>query len=215
MPWVENFLEWLNQFPTWIGILILGLGALIEYVFPPFPGDTVVVAGAVLVGAAGWPWWGVWGSVIAGSIIGSMFNYWIGQWLVNRPDGHWARRLVESEKVAPKLAKIKRHLARRSTYYLLMNRFIPAFRALIFLASGMSGVDARKVALLAGISAALWNAMLVGAGMVLGYHLDELVGFVTQYTRWVLIILGAILVLFVLKSTLLKRSSASEEIDPK
>jgi hypothetical protein len=51
--------------------------------------------------------------------------------------------------------------------------------------------------------------------MVLGYHLDELVGFVTQYTRWVLIILGVILVLFVLKSTLLKRSSASEEIDPK
>jgi membrane-associated protein len=79
----------------------------------------------------------------------------------------------------------------------------------------MSGVEARKVALLAGISAALWNAMLVGAGMVLGYHLDELVGFVTQYTRWVLIILGVILVLFVLKSTLLKRSSASEEIDPK
>lgn len=195
MSWVESFLIWLESYPIWLGLLILGAAATIEYVVPPFPGDSIVVVGAVLVGAAEWPWWGVWGSVIAGSMIGAMLNLWFGRWLNTRDEDHRAKRWLQSEKVAPKLTKIKAQLERHDALYLILNRFVPAFRGLIFIAAGMTGLPVTRVLFLAGISAALWNAMLVVVGTMLGYHLEGLLNFVQTYTRWVL---GGIFVLIAL-----------------
>lgn len=215
MSWVDSFLVWLESYPIWIGILILSVGAMVEYVFPPFPGDTVVVVGAVLVGAVGWPWWGVWGGVVSGSIVGAMLNVWFGRWLVTQERGHWAYRLIESEKVAPKLSKIKRHLAKRSTYYLLVNRFVPAFRGLIFIAAGMSGVPNAKVIGLAALSAAMWNALLVAVGASLGYNLERLVGFVQNYTQGMLLFLALVMVIVLIVKRLRKTGQSAEQIDPK
>ncbi len=74
MEWVEL----LRDTPPWVGGGVLFLGALIEYVFPPFPGDTVVVAGAALVTAFGWQLWPVLGIVTAGSVAGSMVSWAVG-----------------------------------------------------------------------------------------------------------------------------------------
>jgi len=215
LSWVDTFLVWLESYPIWIGILILSIAATIEYIFPPFPGDTVVVVGAVLVGAVGWPWWGVWGGVVMGSIVGAMLNVWFGRWLVTQEEGHWAYRLIASKKVAPKLSKIKRHLAKRATYYLLINRFVPAFRGLIFVAAGMSDVPTRKVIGLAALSAGMWNALLVIVGASVGFNLERLIGFVENYTQGMLLFIALILVVVLVKNRLSKTGQSPEQIDSK
>ncbi len=217
MSWVESFLIWLESYPIWLGLLILGAAATVEYVFPPFPGDSIVVVGAVLVGAAGWPWWGVWGCVIAGSMVGASLNLMFGRWLNTRDEDHRAQRWLRSKTVAPKLAKIKMQLERHDALYLILNRFVPAFRGLIFIAAGMSGLSVPRVLVLAGISAALWNALLVVVGTLLGYHLEGLLIFVESYTRWVLGGIFAIIGLWWLKNRIQRyretRASTEENDD--
>src|SRR5687768_13833195 len=75
---------------TWIravgplGYLALFLASLIEYVFPPFPGDTVVLLGGVFAARGQRPWFWVLLVVTAGSVVGSAIDYFIGQRLSRR-----------------------------------------------------------------------------------------------------------------------------------
>src|SRR5262245_60083821 len=54
------------------GLAALAGSAMIEYVFPPFPGDFVTVLGAVLVTGYGWSFPLVLGAVMLGSVAGTL-----------------------------------------------------------------------------------------------------------------------------------------------
>ena len=60
------------------GVAMLGGSAMVEYVFPPFPGDTITLFGAVLITAYGWSFAAVFGAVMLGSMAGAMADYYLG-----------------------------------------------------------------------------------------------------------------------------------------
>ena len=67
---------------------------------------------------------------------------------------------------------------------------MPGLRAFVFLAAGASGIPVRRVMVLGGLSAALWNVFLLGAGALVAHNVEELVGVVDRYTRaaWVALV---------------------------
>jgi membrane protein DedA with SNARE-associated domain len=79
---VDAFADWLIAFVSRennpAGLAVLAGAAMVEYVFPPFPGDTITLFGAVLITAYGWSFWGVYGAVMAGSVAGSMAVFYLG-----------------------------------------------------------------------------------------------------------------------------------------
>ena len=82
-------------------------------------------------------------------------------------------------------------------WLLVFNRFMPGIRAFLFLAAGASGLPARQVVLLGGLSALIWNALLLAAGGLLVKNLEQLIGLVDQYMRvaGALLLLAAVLLL--------------------
>src|SRR5262245_21991498 len=68
-----------------LGLATLLASAMIEYVVPPVPGDTITLLGAILITGYGWSWWAIFGSVVAGSLLGSLVDYWVGLRLRARP----------------------------------------------------------------------------------------------------------------------------------
>lgn len=181
-----------------IGLVILMLSAMIEYILPPFPGDSVTIAGAVMIPAASWPWWGVLAAVVIGSVVGAMADWWVGVWVERNSDRDtWLHRFLRKEKVAPKIDEIKRQFRKRGTIYIAANRFLPAFRAFFFVAAGMARLEAKPVALWAAVSALLWNLGLLGVGWLVGYNLDELVRIVDNYTTTVLVVILVLGVIWV------------------
>ncbi len=64
----------------------------------------------------------------------------------------------------------------------------------MFLAAGAAGIPLWKVLLLGGLSAALWNGVLLGAGAFLARNVEELVALVERYTSlaWVALGVGVI-----------------------
>lgn len=164
--------------------LILFLGSFVEYVFPPFPGDLVVVLGA---------WYAVqgqisWAATFAATTAGAVAGAWV-DWRVGRALGRTLEQRAHRPTIAHRLLTEDR-LARFDAGYrrwggllLVVNRFFPGIRAFVFVAAGAAGIPLRRVLLLGGVSAAAWNALLLGAGALIAHNQDELLALFDRYTR--------------------------------
>jgi membrane protein DedA with SNARE-associated domain len=152
--------------PAWVW-LALALGAFVEYVFPPFPGDTVVVVGAVWTGATGASLWPVWLAVTVGAVAGTTANWWMGRKAANHLE-----RLSESNRA--RVDRLVLGFERYGAPLLVLNRFVPGVRALFFVAAGVAGLRLWVVVGWAMVSALLWNAALLGIGTWVGWNLEAL-----------------------------------------
>ncbi len=181
-----SIIETMRALPDAVVIAILFVAAFIEYVFPPFPGDTLVVAGVTLVSVFGWHWAPVMGVITAGAVAGTAVDFAIGRWLVR--SGRIAR-LGEGSRAT--VDTIVQRMRRHGPIYLAVNRFLPGIRALFFVAAGVADLPRWQVMLWSTVSAVAWNALLVGAGFLVGNHVDDLELFLTRFTfvGWGLVVL--------------------------
>ncbi|HVP69466.1 MAG TPA: DedA family protein [Anaeromyxobacteraceae bacterium] len=170
--------------------LILFMGSLIEYVFPPFPGDTVVVLGAwyAVKGVLSWPM--TFGAVTAGAVLGAWIDFRVGVALgAALEKGAQRRGPITVEHVR----RVEEGYRRYGAWFLLANRFLPAVRAFLFVGAGAARLPLRRVLLYGGISAALWNAILLALGAFVVSNLNDLLAVLERYTTvaWVLMATAA------------------------
>lgn len=193
----EALIELVRQTGPYALAVLFG-ASLIEYVFPPFPGDTVVILGAFYATHGELPLALVFLAVTLGSIAGSAIDYAIGMRLGaaaerRLPDAPARRRWVSLDRLHHVEARYRRH----GDLYILVNRFLPGVRGFFFVAAGMAGMPFRRVILLGAISASAWNALLLAAGWAVGENLDRLVTLFRTYSlvAWVGLALVAVLLL--------------------
>ena len=167
------------------GFALLAGSALLEYVFPPIPGDTITLFGAVLISGFGWSPVGIIAAILVGSMAGAMINFAVG------------RKLRARGKARPRIEKIVARFERHGPSYLVINRFIPGVRAVALVAAGMSAMGWRDALLYGGISVLLWNGLLIGLGAAAGANIDRLEGWFDDYTTGAWIALGSVAVLFI------------------
>ena len=179
-------------------VAALAGSAALEYLFPPFPGDTITLFGATLITAHGWNFTLVFLSVLAGSAVGSMIDYFFGH--------HLARIRGNPGDRAAKLDLIVERFRRYGPAYLAINRFLPGIRALFFVAAGMAGMRAWTVLFYSVLSAGLWNLAIIGLGSLLGMNWDALVEWVGYYTTVVWIALAALALGLILRHHWRKRT---------
>ena len=173
---------------------ILFLGSLVEYVFPPFPGDTLVVLGAwyAVNGKISWPL--AFAAVTAGAVAGAWIDYRIGVALGAALErGAMRRGPITLEHVR----RVEAGYARWGAWFLLANHFLPGIRAFLFVGAGAARLPVGKVLLWGGISAAAWNALLLLVGAFLVSNLSEFVGWLERYTAlaWMFMAVAAALLL--------------------
>jgi membrane-associated protein len=172
--------------------LILFAASLLEYVFPPFPGDLLVVLGAwfAVQGVISWPL--AFLAVTGGALFGAAIDHRLGRMLARRLDATAGRRGPLS---AERLARFVDAYQRHGALLLVANRFLPGIRAFLFVAAGAAGLPLGRVLLLGGLSAALWNALLLAAGAFLARSLDDLLGLFRRYETVAWTALGTFTVL--------------------
>lgn len=206
----QLLIEWISQHGGPLGYLLIASSALIEYILPPFPGDTVTLFAAVLITAFGWSFLGVFGSVMAGSVLGSLLAFYLGCWLRDR---RTRRELAERERArtgqaAPtdpaerhgREAALDRLVAgfrHHGAAYLVINRFLPGVRSLFFVAAGLAGMRTLPVIVYSAVSAAVWNLAIIALGSALGANFDTLLAWVRRYTTVVWVIIAVVVVVWV------------------
>jgi membrane-associated protein len=185
---VELLAETMSRTGPYAPLVLFG-ASFTEHVFPPFPGDALVVLGAwyAVQGSLSWP--ATFAAVTAGAIAGAALDWKIGRVLGPRVE---ARAAARGESSSLRLARFEAAYRRWGPWILVANRFLPGLRATFFLVAGACRVPLREVVVFGGLSAALWNGALLAAGALLVKNLDELGLLVGRYTRAVWIVLAAL-----------------------
>jgi membrane-associated protein len=171
---------------------VLFLATFVEHVFPPFPGDLLVVLGAwyAVHGQISWP--ATFAAVTLGAIAGAWVDYRIGAAIGRRLEDRLERR---NPALEAKLERFEASYRRWGSWLLVANRFFPGVRAFLFLAAGAARIPLRRVLVLGGVSAALWNGLLLAVGALAAKNVDELVRLMERTTRLAWVAMGGVAVL--------------------
>lgn len=191
---VEQFDRWVQQLGGF-GYLLLALAALLEYVVPPFPGDTVVLLGGAYAVRGERSVVGVFLSVTAGSVAGLAIMYGVGRVIGSRLDRF------------PRVQAAAEAMRLRGAWLLAANRFFPTFRAVLFVAAGAGRMPFGKVVALGAGSAMAWNVLMISIGYAVGGNAEKLTALFTQYNRIALILLGVAVCALVIRFFVKRRQS--------
>jgi membrane protein DedA with SNARE-associated domain len=204
LEYLENLF---NQISPTVAYLILGVSAYTENVLPPIPGDTVVVLGAYLVSIGQLGFWGVYISTTIGSVAGFVTMYYVGR--------KFGRSFIykKSRSKMFKEAEIRKAeiwFGKWGYWVIVANRFLSGTRSVISLFSGLFHLNALLVIALSIVSAAIWNALLLFAGMALGKNWEIITNIISQYNK-VLIAVTVIIIGYIIYRKYSKKKSENPE----
>jgi membrane protein DedA with SNARE-associated domain len=169
------------------GALLLGVAALLEYVVPPFPGDTVTLLGGAYVARGEHPLVLVLGALVLFSLVGMAATWRLGRALGHRvdaaKDGPLAFGLTHEQ-----VRRAQALMRTRGDWVLVLNRFMPSFRAVVFVAAGASGVPLPRVLALGSASALAWNGLLLVVGANVGANAEALEAWLSRYRTTALVL---------------------------
>ena len=184
---------------------LLFLAAMVENLFPPIPGDTVTLFGAVFVGSGALSFSGVLISTTLGSVAGFMILFIIAYKL------QWA--LFERRQIPwldpAKLARVEGWFQKYGYGIILGNRFLSGVRSVISISAGLSRLSIGRTTLYATASALVWNAMIIYAGSLVGQNWQQIQGYLDIYGRVIFFVLLSIAAIYLGWRTFKRRNADS------
>lgn len=150
-----------------LGYLAVLLAAAADGVIPIVPGESTVIAAAVLASSGHLSLWIVILMAAVGATLGDSIAYWIGA----AGQGRLKQRIVRSlgDK---RIAAAEDLLQRRGSLLIIFGRFVPGLRTLTSVSSGILGYPYRRFLPISILAGALWATY---AGL-LGFFVGEAVG---------------------------------------
>lgn len=204
----NSIVEWVVSLMEILGAPGVGIAILLENLFPPIPSEVVLPLAGFTASRGELNVYAAFVWATAGSVLGAYLLYWLGaafgaQRLRQIADRMW---LVEPEDVDKALGWFNRH----GQWSVFFGRLVPGIRSLISIPAGIDRMNPVLFGLMTLTGSALWNAVLIAAGVWLGdrYHLVET--YVNEYSTVVYVIVGiaALLVFAVLARRARRRNQA-------
>ena len=183
--------------------LVLALSAFFENVVPPIPGDTVVVLGAYLVSTGRLAFWGVYISTTLGSVCGFMTMYLIAL-LFGRSFIYtkYRSKIFKQEHIH----KVQLWFSRWGYWVIFANRFLSGTRSVISIFAGLFHLNPILVVLLSLVSAAIWNCLLIVAGLLVGNNWPLILDVISRYNQVFLVLIIALISFIIIRRYRRKKS---------
>jgi Uncharacterized membrane-associated protein len=187
---LESFVHTLETLsPTLIYCCLFAI-AYIENVFPPSPSDVIVVFGGYLVGLGVIDFTFALLLTTIGSITGFMTMYKVGDW--------FGEAIIEKKKFTflplESIHNVEEWFRKYGYWIIVANRFLSGTRAIVSFFAGLSKLRLLRTTILCGISALVWNWLMLYAGELLGKNWNSIALYLSTYSQ---IITGVIIFAFV------------------
>ncbi|MBS11296.1 MAG: hypothetical protein CME19_06815 [Gemmatimonadetes bacterium] len=192
----DCFLANLNeQPPGWI-YFFLFLGAFLENIVPPIPGDTLIVFGAYLAGIGIISVWPVYLAMWVGSAVGCLLVYGIA-YIKGRD---FFLRLEARYFKESKIEVAEEWFEKYGIRIVIFNRFLPTVRAFVGIVAGIIRMNPIRMTLYVAIGTMLWNTLLVYFGIMVGENWQLVIEVLQTYNQVVisLAVIGGV-IYYVLK----------------
>jgi membrane protein DedA with SNARE-associated domain len=175
------------------GYVGIGTAMFVENVMPPVPAEFVLPFAGLLVAAGDLSFAGVLASATLGSTLGTCVFYVVARTVgdagVRRLVTRWGTWIFVSEaRYAAALAAFRRH----GDAAVFWGRFVPGIRSVVSLPAGVSGMPFARFAALTVAGTALWNGVLLLAGVLLESQWARVVLLLErlELVAWLLVVVG-------------------------
>lgn len=132
MTWFDDFLTLAMVLPPAMLTLFVFVSAWLEFVFPPYPGDSAMLLGFFLAGQGVAAPVEIFFAAVAGSVLGSVVAFLLGE--------RYGQRALSKISLARRRLEVPERLqAMFETHgeaILLVNRFVPFFRNFMIYGAG-------------------------------------------------------------------------------
>jgi membrane protein DedA with SNARE-associated domain len=176
--------------PELYGWFLFG-SVFIENIFPPYPGDTIVVFAGYLVGTKNLNIINAALAIYIGNLLSASLMYYFGHEILE-----FIIKKVKNKNIREVFSK--KHLERTHIWFekhglwaVIFSRFSAGIRFFVAIAAGIAEMPFGIFFFAFSIATAIWNTILVYAGYTLGKNWDDVLGYVKLYSS----IFGVILVL--------------------
>lgn len=182
---MNEVLEFLRSHPGWWGLLIIYAAAALEYLVPPLPADSVVLAGALLVVAGAQPFSTVFVVAVAGGATGALIHYGLGRWCT-RPDGTLKGQRLFDRILGPgALPRFFEVFRKYGMWVIALNRAFPGVRAVTFFAAGAARLPLLRVMLAGSVANLGWTALILTVGVEVGGSWEKIEAAFAVYQKGV------------------------------
>ncbi|MDH7516589.1 MAG: DedA family protein [Bacteroidota bacterium] len=170
------------------------LFAFAENLFPPLPSDVIVAFGGALVTLGDGSASLTVALATAGSLLGFLSMYGIGR--------RFGGRILKEGRIpfitASRVDKVRKWFGRYGYGVIVLNRFLAGTRAVVAFGAGVSALRPAPTLVLSLLSAAMWNSLLVAAGIFLGENWREIERWLSAYSAAVGIALAVFAIIAIL-----------------
>jgi len=174
--------SFISDIPEGLMWLLLLFSTFIENIFPPYPGDSVVVFSGYLISK------GVIGPVTVALIVlvgnlGSaglmyFFGYEIMQFILH----HLGTKAMRKEFSAERLEKTHQWFERYGIWAVVFSRFSAGIRFFVAIVAGMVKMEIKLFFLAFTFATLIWNTLLIYGGYTLGENWESIMGIVQLYS---------------------------------
>jgi membrane-associated protein len=192
MSWLDDPTAWMMGIPPLALVLFVFLAAAMEYIFPPCPGDMVVLLGFFLAGQGAAPPEHLYAAVVAGGILGCWTAFLLGErygvrlirWVLHWPFPTLSRR--------PKMnrERLVETFERFDERALIINRFVPFVRNFAVYGAGALKLRRGRSMFYCAISHMAFMAMMLWIGLLTAGSWDQILANARRYN----FLVGAVVV---------------------
>jgi len=180
--------------PFWV-YLVLFVACFIENVFPPFPGDSFIVAAGALVALRRLDLALTVAIVIIGGMGSVMLLYTFGK---RYGRDYFVRKNFRYFSAAD-IIRVEGHFEKWGAVILVFSRFVVGFRSALALVSGLSRYDPLRMLLFSTISYLLFTSLLIYGAIVLVDNLERIEDYFKTYNMIVWPILIILVALYIIR----------------
>ncbi|MDT3739237.1 MAG: DedA family protein [Candidatus Kapabacteria bacterium] len=189
---LETIIDYLSLVPWYWVLIIAFLTTFIENLFPPAPGDSVLVFMGTLIGIKS----GSFIEILLAASIGSTAGFAVMFILGNKFD----HAVMDSNKFKfisrNAIKKVETWFAKYGYWMIIANRFLSGTRAVISFFAGMANLNFKKTIILSALSSLIWNSILLGFGNAFGDNWELIDNYLSLYGKIIFPVVILIVVLF-------------------
>ena len=176
--------NWITDIMSQYGYLGIFLLIMLENIFPPIPSEVILTFGGVMTTKTDMTAMGVILISTAGSVVGAMILYGIGQFMdVSRLEkivDRWGKVLRLTRK---DIHKADSWFDKYGIWTVLFCRLIPLIRSLISIPAGMANMKFGLFLLFTTLGTLIWNTILVSLGAAVGDNWESIVSVMDVYSN--------------------------------
>ena len=176
---------WVLDVIAALGYVGLALLLIAENLFPPIPSEVVLPLAGFLVGRGDLGFWQALLASTFGSVAGALILYVLGRYGGRKLVLRYGRFLQVDED---RLDRADGWFRRYGDWVVLFARVVPFARSVVSIPAGTMKMPALRFTALTALGSLAWNALLIGAGVVLGANWQRVETWIGSYSNVVLIV---------------------------